>query len=124
DLAFSGDAVFARNVRFFLPQAGAIALEEGVEVNHRKTRGMSRAGRQHLCGLVVNHAAGVARGETDNLPAVRFNAARVGPESQNRAGHPRFRAHLEGRLAWVASINPGRARRLQALFDKIRWPAS
>jgi hypothetical protein len=29
--------------------------------------------------------------------------------------------HLEGRVAFVESINPGKGRRLRAIFDRIRW---
>jgi RNA-directed DNA polymerase len=121
DLAFGGDSAFARSLPFFIPRAAAIALEEGFSINHRKTRVMHRDQRQQLCGLVVNDHPSLPRPETDNLRALLFNAARFGPGSQNRTGHPRFRAHLEGRIAWIASITPGRARRLRALFDRIRW---
>jgi hypothetical protein len=47
--------------------------------------------------------------------------ARLGPESQNRDAHPYFRAHLEGRVGFVESINPGRGRRLRAILEQIRW---
>jgi hypothetical protein len=122
DLAFSGGVALARNLRFFLPQAAAIALDEGFELNHRKTRVMPRGRRQHLCGLVVNERPNLRRAEVDDLRALLHNAACFGPASQNREGHPRFREHLEGRIAWVASINPARGRRLAALFERIRWP--
>ena len=47
DLAFSGDANFER----FADHVGAIVLEEGFAVNHRKTRIMRQGVRQHLAGL-------------------------------------------------------------------------
>jgi RNA-directed DNA polymerase len=72
--------------------------------------------------VVINQRPNVARREYDNLRALLFNAARLGPESQNRAGHPHFRAHLEGRLSWVASLHPARGQRLRALFERILWP--
>jgi hypothetical protein len=34
---------------------------------------------------------------------------------------PDFRAHLQGRVAWVAQLNPPRGRRLQAALDAIAW---
>ncbi len=40
DLAFAGDETFGRSMRFFIARVGAIALEEGFRVNHRKTRVM------------------------------------------------------------------------------------
>lgn len=123
DLAFAGDAGFHRRLGFFLPQVGAVALEEGFRINHRKTRVMSRGQRQQLCGLVINRHPAVPRAELDDLKALLFNAARFGPDGQNRASHPRFREHLLGRIAWVASLHPGRGARLRALFDRITWPA-
>jgi RNA-directed DNA polymerase len=45
----------------------------------------------------------------------------LGPEAQNRAGHPDFRAHLLGRLAWVAAAAPHKAGKLRAIFDAIDW---
>jgi hypothetical protein len=121
DLAFAGDSAFQRSLRFFVPQVGAIALEEGFRINHRKTQIMSRGGRQQLCGLVVNDHPNLPREEVDKLRALLFNAARSGPESQNREGHSHFRAHLEGRISWVASVNPARGARLRAVFDRISW---
>jgi hypothetical protein len=101
---------------------GAIALEEGYRLNHRKTRVMAAGQRQELCGLVINRRPNVPRAEYDSLKALLFNAGRLGPDSQNRDGHPHFRAHLEGRVAWVASIHPARGARLRALFERIAWP--
>jgi RNA-directed DNA polymerase len=121
DLAFSGDRSFERALRFFGPQVEAIARDEGFRINPRKTRVMPRARRQMLCGLVVNDRANLPRTQADALRATLFNAIRFGPHSQNRDSHPAFRAHLEGRVAWAASINPARGRRLWALFDRIRW---
>lgn len=123
DLAFAGDSAFQRALRFFVPRVGAIALEEGFRINHRKTRIMSRGGRQQLCGLVVNDRPNLPRDELDNLRALLHNAALSGPDSQNREQHPHFRAHLEGRIAWVASVNPARGARLRALFQRISWAA-
>jgi hypothetical protein len=122
DLAFGGDETFARSLRLFLPLVGAIAIEEGFRINYRKTRVMRRGRRQQLCGLVINARPGIPRRERDNLRALLFNAVRFGPDSQNRDGHADFRRHLEGKIAWVASINPAHGRRLSALFARIVWP--
>ena len=112
DLAFSGDETFAHALRFFLPRAGAIVLEEGFRLNHRKTRVMPRGHRQELCGVAVATRPNVPRRERDQLRAILFNARRLGLESQNRDGHADFRRHLEGRVAWVAAVNPDARRRL------------
>jgi hypothetical protein len=116
DLAFSGDQAFGRSLRFFFARVGAIALEEGFRVNHRKTRVMRHGRRQALCGVVVNDTANLPRRERDRLRATLFNVARFGLESQNRDGRPDFRRHLEGRVAWAAALNPGVGRRLRDLM--------
>jgi hypothetical protein len=115
DLAFSGDETFAHALRFFLPRAGAIVLEEGFRLNHRKTRVMPRGHRQELCGVAVAAQPNVPRRERDRLRALLFNARRFGLDSQNRDGHADFRRHLEGRIGWVAAVNAGARRRLGAL---------
>ncbi|HLW95395.1 MAG TPA: hypothetical protein VKS25_08470, partial [Solirubrobacteraceae bacterium] len=71
----------------------------------RKSTLATRAGRQTVCGLVVNDGPNVSREEYDTLKAILKNAARHGGESQNRDRVPVFRAHLHGRIAWVQSTN-------------------
>ncbi len=123
DLAFSGDAAFARRTTGFATLAAAIALDEGFEVNFRKTRVMRHASRQRVCGLVVNDRPNVARRDYDRLKAVLTNCQRHGPGGQNRDGHTDFRAHLQGRVAWVEAVAPARGVKLRALFDAIDWSA-
>jgi len=99
-----------------------IATGEGFAPNSDKTRIMG-PGRAHRClGLVVDQHPAVPRRERKQLEAILVNCVRHGPEGQNRSGHPRFRAHLEGRVAWVAQVSPRHAVRLQALLERIRWP--
>jgi RNA-directed DNA polymerase len=82
---------------------------------------MRQGVRQHLAGLVVNQHINVARADFDCLKAILTNCARLGPEDQNRADHPSFRAHLEGRIGFFESINPVRGKRLRDIFDRIAW---
>ena len=121
DLAFSGGAGVLRRAEALRAGAAAIARDEGFRVNEAKSQLMSRAGRQRLGGVVVNAHPNVAREEYDALKAILRNAALRGPEGENRAGHPDFRAHLLGRVAWVASLNPARGERLRERFDAIDW---
>jgi RNA-directed DNA polymerase len=121
DLAFSGGEEFERSVERFLLHAAAVAMEEGFTVNHRKTRVMRQGVRQHLAGLCTNAKANVMRPDYDRLKAILTNCVRTGPQSQNREGHPRFREHLLGRVAFVESVNPAKGRRLRDLFEKINW---
>lgn len=120
DLVFSGDATLP--ARGLLTRAAGIATEEGFRVREDKTRVLPAHHRQRVTGLVVNRHPAVARRDYDALRALLHNCARTGPQAQNRAGHPAFREHLLGRIAWVAGTHPGRAARLHALFDRIRWP--
>jgi len=121
DLLFSGGKAFARSVRRFAIHAAAIALEEGFHVNHRKTRVMRQGVQQRAAGVVINQKVNILRCEYDRLKAVLCNCARHGPQSQNRAGVKDFRAHLAGRIAHLARINPARGRRLARLFEEILW---
>ncbi len=77
--------------------------------------------RQELAGIVVNQRTNLRRGDYDALKATLFNCIRRGPEPENREGLLDFRAHLAGRVAFVAQLNPQRSRRLQELFSRIRW---
>jgi hypothetical protein len=119
DLTFSGDAGHATGT---LRRAVAgIARDEGFAVAPGKSSVRRHHVRQVVCGVVVNRHPNVARHEYDRLKAVIHDAARNGPEHANRDELPEFRAHLQGRIAWVAQLNPARGRRLQARFDAIGW---
>lgn len=123
DLVFSGDEAFARSASHFGALVAGIALDEGFVLNVRKTRLMTRADRQLVTGLVVNERPTIARADYERLEATLFNCARTGPAAQNREGHADFRAHLQGRIGWVARVDPARAAWLQELFARITWPA-
>lgn len=121
DLAFSGSQTFQRTVERFPTHVAAILIEEGFGVNHRKTRIMRQGVRQHLAGLVANQHLNIIRTDYDRLKAMLTNCVRLGPESQNRAGHPQFRSHLDGHVAFVEMINPARGKRLRAIYERIQW---
>jgi hypothetical protein len=123
DIAFSGDEQFDRGVERFAAHAAAVLLEEGFQVHHRKTRIMRRAVRQYLAGVVANERVNVVRADFDRLKATLTNCVKHGPASQNREGHPEFRLHLAGRVAFVEMINPQKAARLRSIFAKIEWKA-
>lgn len=117
DLAFS-DARDAALIAGVVPK---IVAAEGLSVNPRKTRIMRAGSRQELAGVVVNDRAQVPRREYDDLRALLHNAARFGAESQNRDGHTDFRAHVYGRIAWVAQGNEARRERLRAMAARVQW---
>jgi len=120
DLAFSSnDATFERSVERFSIHVAAILMEEGFRVHHRKTRIMRQGVRQYIAGLVANRHPNVIRADYDRLKAILNNCLRFGLESQNRDAHPNFRAHLEGRVAFVTSINPGKGARLKSILQQL-----
>ena len=124
DLMLSGDAGFADRLGAVLPAIETIVRDEGYALNGPKTRIMRNGARQHLLGIIVNRHCNIERAAYDTLKATLHNAARSGPASQNRAGHPDFRAHLAGRIAWVETVNRPRGLKLRALFERIAWPAA
>jgi RNA-directed DNA polymerase len=119
DLAFSARGDASRGVSRFATLAAAIALDEGFEVNFRKTRVMRQSTRQHVCGIVVNAHPNVSRPDYDRLKATLTNCQRHGVASQNREGHADFRGQLRGRVAWVEAVAPARGARLLAIFEAI-----
>ena len=121
DIAISGGEELRRRLSAIAASIAVIALEEGFEINHRKTRAMHRSHRQLLTGIVVNEKPNVRRQDFDRLKATLTNCVRHGPVSQNGGMRADFRAHLVGRIAYVRSLNRERASRLQALFDRIDW---
>ncbi len=123
DLVLSGDRELERRLPAARAALVAIAADEGWVLHPGKSQLMPRAGRQRVCGLVVNVAPNVAREEQDRLRAVLHDAATHGPAHANRAGLPHFRAHLAGRVAWVASVNPRRGARLARQLAAIDWAA-
>src|SRR5207247_1749024 len=121
DLAFSGGGSLERSPVRFFRQVCRIAAEEGFIVRAAKTRIMRAGVRQQLAGVVVNVRPNMRRDEFDLLKAVLTNCVRHGPATQNRAGVPDFRAHLLGRIAFIAMLNPPRGRKLRAIFERIGW---
>jgi hypothetical protein len=122
DLTFSGERDLARRAKRLAHVAAVVAGEEGFALNFRKTRVMRRGRRQTVTGVVVNAHPNVPRADFDLLKATLTNCVRRGPVGQNREGRTDFRAHLAGRVAHLAAINPVRGRKLRALFDRIAWP--
>jgi RNA-directed DNA polymerase len=121
DLVFSGDRGLGTAADHLAGVVAEIARDEGFRLHDGKTRVRTAAQRQVVTGLVVNERPQVARHEVDRLRAVLHDAARRGPEAANRHGHPDFRSHLQGRIAWVAATSPSRAAKLERAFAAIAW---
>ncbi len=99
-----------------------IVNEESFRLARTKTS-IARAGhRQQALGVVINARPGVARAERDRLRAVLHQCRTQGVTAQlDGEDLTRFRARLEGRIAWVASVNPEQGARLRASLGEIDW---
>lgn len=122
DIVFSGgDRVLAGAERM-RRTVSAVCAEEGFAVNERKGGLMTSGGRQRVAGAVVNARTNAPREEVDRLRAMLHRAALDGPSALRLP--PEVidpRAHLLGRIAWVAALNPQRGARLRALADAVDW---
>lgn len=112
DLSFSSKT--GRDANALRWAVRQVLATEGFSENPSKTRVMRASQRQEVTGLVVNDKLTVTREYYKNLRATLFNCARHGLASQNREGHPDFAAHLRGKVAFVAQIDPTRGAKLQA----------
>jgi len=121
DLTFSGPTQSRSRSEQLQELIAKIAREEGFAANPDKSALRTAAGRQQVCGIVVNVRPNATRGEYDRLKAILHNAVRGGPDSQNRTGVADHEAHLRGRIAWVASLNPDRGEKLRRRFAEVDW---
>ncbi len=113
DLVFSGPAALAPRARQIEAWVGAIALDEGFALNHRKTRAQRPGQRQTVCGIVVNAHPNLAREAFDQLKAELHRAATTA------AVDPQRLAHLRGRVAWACQLNPAKGTRLARLLAQV-----
>lgn len=120
DLVFSGGRSFCLSIKNFQDLVYRIIHEEGFSINHRKTRVLKRGVRQSVCGIVVNQHTNIDRKAYDALKAQLYNCIRFGPESQ-KGSHTNYKEHLYGKIGYVHMLNPTRAEKLYALFNKISW---
>lgn len=121
DMAFSSEWREPEAIAALNRQVKRIVGEEGFALNDTKYRAMSQAARQQLAGVVVNKKQSLRKAEVKQLEAILYNCARFGPQSQNRQGHPHFRAWIEGKLAHVRHLAPQHYPRLDQHYQQIRW---
>jgi hypothetical protein len=121
DLVLSGDGDLVRAADRVVTTVRTIVHDEGFRLHEAKTRVRPASRRQVVTGIVVNERPTVARVEVDRLRAVLHDAARHGPEAANRGRHADLRAHLLGRISWVASVHPERAAKLRRAFALVDW---
>lgn len=121
DLTFSGDEKFGRSLKTFVPLVRQICRQERFRLHPQKRKVLRTHQRQSVAGVIVNTKLNGSRAEFDQLKAMLTNCIRLGPSTQNRAQHPSFSAHLQGRIAHAMQLNRVRGERLMSLYRKIDW---
>ena len=119
DLAFSGNE--HRDWRFLEPLIGSICLEEGFELNYRKSRTIRSHQRQKITGVIVNQGTNIDRRYYDRLKAILTNCIRYGVESQNIDRHDNLQTHLLGSIMFVNSLNKNRGQKLLSLYQQVNF---
>lgn len=126
-----GGSEFARRAARFEPLVGAIALEEGFFVNHRKTRSMRAGVQQHMLGLVTNMQPAVSRvdattrSDLEELGALRtfeskprsaseFPRVSTRPSKLDKPSLPRARAEARTAARALRSSSGGVNHRVDA----------
>jgi len=119
DLAFSGNK--HRDWRFLEPLIGSICLEEGFELNYRKSRIVRSHQRQKIAGVIVNQGTNIDRRYYDRLKAILTNCICHGVKDQNIDGHDDLQSHLLGSIMFVNSLNENRGKKLLSLYSQINF---
>lgn len=122
DLTFSADAPQRSELGMTLARLRHVIEDEGFALNPKKVRVQRKGGRQTVTGIVVNEATklGLPRDEVRRLRAILHAAKTTGLEAQNRGRHPDFQAHLAGKIAYLAMVDPERAKPLRAALEACR----
>jgi RNA-directed DNA polymerase len=121
DLTFSGPRMTGRANRTLIERAARIIHEEGFRLHQDKSSLRSAAQRQLVTGVVVNQTTNVSRVDYDRLKALLHRLALDTPDGDSSRRSVDLQAHLRGRVAWVATLNPRRGEKLRRLLDAVDW---
>ncbi len=110
DLTFSGDRSITAPLLRLVPE---ILSTESLVLNPTKTRIMPSGSSQQVTGIQVNQHLNLPRKDFDRLKAVIHASGKDG-----RLLDPAYRASLEGKITWAASLNPHRGAKLQSLLAR------
>lgn len=119
DLTFSAPVGKREDLGRFIAKVRHIVEDEGFAINEKKGRVQRAGGRQTVTGVVVNEKLGVPREELRRLRALLHNAKKTGLEKQNRDGIPHFEAHVRGKIAYVAMIDPEKGAELMRRLEDL-----
>jgi RNA-directed DNA polymerase len=121
DLFISGGDRLLASAKSFCALTEQIVADEGFRIHPGKTVLMTNAGQQRMLGLVVNNRSAVARSDFDDLRATLHNCILTGPDAQRLDQATDFRAHLLGRIGWIANTSESRAAKLMGLYNQVSW---
>ncbi|WP_245678155.1 reverse transcriptase family protein [Chondromyces crocatus] len=119
DLTFSAPPGKRSGIPMLLARVRHIVTEEGFTLHPSKGRIQRAARRQEVTGIVVNDKLSVPRDELRRLRAILHAAKTTGLEAQNREQRPDFEAHIRGKIAYVAMVDPEKAAPLRAALDAL-----
>ncbi|MEO9516602.1 MAG: reverse transcriptase family protein [Paracoccaceae bacterium] len=108
DLTFSGDTAQIMSLRTSVPP---IIRDTGFNMNPFKTRLALSHQSQRTTGIVVNQHLNMQRRDFDRLKAALHQASKT--------RDPVALAKLDGRIAWLETLNPRKGARLRAKLDDI-----
>ncbi len=109
DMTFSGDL---GQLRPLCAQVPLIVADAGFRIHPGKTRLARAHQHQRVTGITVNQHINMPRRDFDRLKAALHQAA-FDPD-------PATLAALDGRIAWLESLNPHKGARLRARLGAIR----
>jgi RNA-directed DNA polymerase len=123
DLTFSApeESIKGKSLHWFVRYLKGIIRDEKFGWRGSKLKIIRKGGRQTVTGLAVNVKPNIVRKDFDRLKAILTNCAKLGPATQNREKVENFKAHLEGRIGFVHSINAAKGIKLKEIFATIKW---
>ncbi len=139
DLTFSGNRRSRRATDRFIKIVKEIVVQQGFEINERKTKVMRKGARQTVTGLVVNEETNIRRNDYQELRAIIHNCENHGVESQAKKYYVKrgaldegeqvpmrmvhtFYAMLKGKIAFIKVGNTARYEKLRTAFGRIGHP--
>lgn len=123
DITISSDKILTPEEIAEIGSVVHTALSQyGFRVNNKKTKVMSYARRQWVCGCVVNEKVNLLREDRLKLRAIIHNLSKNGFDSEvEKYGSDsisRFISEIRGKLNWYNQLNPTQAERLILKFNE------
>lgn len=121
DITFSGD----KGITKLIPVAKEIILQEGFQVNEKKTRILLAGERQEVTGLTVNGTTvKVSREYKRKLRQEIYYCKKYGVQNhqkQSSGERAFFKEHLYGKAYFVYMVEPLQGKKFLAELDEIEW---